>query len=217
MNADERRELSIEEEQRYETAHYILEQLERLGVRFRTVGGKVRYRPASLVNEAAKAELKRYKDEIYELLRDEEEVDALHAAQPEVDPLPDDEWEEFAELTDEQQMALCGWISETLEVDPQMSPSSRRDSYELKHIFERSPGGFYTTDEQFRAAMWLSGHLGRRYPGRFYEDVGTRYYYVRPNREGFVHKLVQHAGMPEGWARSAIMGDVERRPPGKEL
>jgi hypothetical protein len=155
-----------------------------------------------------KAELTRCKAEVYELLREEEECgaqwEARLASQSEVDPLPDDEWAEFGELTGDEQVALGRWISQTLEPDPDRRPSSRHTSYHLKHVFERSPGGFYVTDAQFRAAMWLSGFLVRRYPGRRYEDLESRFFYVRPNREGFARKLVEYAGMPEGWAREAM-------------
>ena len=67
------RELSGEEEQRYETAHDLLEELEALGVEFRLVDGKVRFKPASCVGKVGTAALKRYKAEIYELLREEAE------------------------------------------------------------------------------------------------------------------------------------------------
>ena len=206
------RELSGEEEQRYETAHDLLEELEALGVVFRLVDGKVRFKPASRVGKVGKAALERYKAEIYELLREDAECnarwEALLASQPETDPLPDDEWEEFEELSIDQQMACFRWIEESLEAAPILE-GNRRDSYHLKHVFERSPEGFYVSDAQFRAAMWLSVHLGRRYPGKHYEDLESRYYYVRPNREGFVKKLARHAGVPEGWAREALIGNVE--------
>ena len=117
--------------------------------------------------------------------------------------MPDDEWEELEELTGEQRSKLYRWIRESLEEAPKVD-GNRRDSYHLKHVFERSPEGFYVTDAQFRAAMWLAGRLGRRYPGKHYEDLESRYYYVRPNREGFIKKLVNYAGVPEGWAREAM-------------
>src|SRR5215212_2331861 len=83
---------------------------------------------------------------------------------------------------------------------------SRRDSYELKHVFERSPGGLYITDAQFRAGMWLSGFPGRNYPGRqrSYEELDMRYFYVRPKPEGLIDKLVR-AGVPSDWAINTIM------------
>jgi hypothetical protein len=205
------REHTVDEEERYEAAHALLEELEALGVGFRLVEGEVRFRPASRVSEVDKAELRRYKAEVYELLR-EEEIEARRAAhlaaQPEVDPLPDEEYNEFCELPLDQGDPLLSWIPESLELAPE-TERYRHDSYELKHVFERAPEGSYVTDAQFRAAMWFSGHLGRRYPGKYYEDLESRYYYVRPNREGFVKKLARHAGVPEGWAREALMGDVE--------
>jgi hypothetical protein len=215
------RELSGEEEQHYETAHDLLEELEALGVEFRLVDGKVRFKPASRVGKVGKAALERYKGEIYELLREEAECNArwesLLASQPETEYLPDDEdaaWNELQEEESEpqeeesrppseQQMALFRWIDESLEAAPLLEVN-RRDSYHLKHVFERSPEGFYVTDAQFRAAMWFSGYLGRCYPGKRYEDLESRYYYVQPNREGFARKLVNYAGVPEGWAREAM-------------
>jgi PAS domain-containing protein len=159
-----------------------------------------------------------------------------------MDPMPDEEYDEFCrlgllpedpdeetedeetedeeedepdkKLINDRQDALIRWIGESLEVSPETSTGRLRDSYYLKHVFENSPEGFYVTDEQFRAAMWISGFLGRRYPGRRYEDYETRYYYVRPNREGLIEKLVR-AGVPEGWAREAIMDTDEIK--GKEL
>jgi len=117
--------------------------------------------------------------------------------------MPDDEYNEFCELTADQRDALWGWIGESLE------PSDRRcDSYELKHLFERSPEGFYITDAQFRAAMWLSGFFGRRYHGRRYEDCESRYYYVRPKPEGLIRKLVEADVLSE-WAVDAILGTGE--------
>jgi PAS domain-containing protein len=203
------RELTDEEEQRCETAHALIEALEGSGVTFRLVDGKVRFKPASRVGKVGKAALERYKAEIYELLREEAEYEArreaLLANQPETDPMPDDEWEELEELSQEQRWALYQWIGESLEAaTPADGSFARYDSYYLKHVFERSPDGFYVTDAQFRAAMWLGGFLGRRYPGKHYEDLESRYYYVRPNREGLIKKLVEHAGVPEGWAREAL-------------
>jgi hypothetical protein len=216
------RELSQTEDERYEAADALLVELEPLGVEFRPVEGKVRFKPASRVDEAGKAALRHYKAEVYELLREEEECtarrDAHLASQPKTDPLPDDEWEEFEKLTGGRQDALCGWISQTLIIDPESRPASLQTSYHLKHVFERSPEGFYVTDAQFMTAMWMSGFLGRRYPGKRYEDLETRYYYLRPNREGFVDKLVEHAGMPQAWAWEAIMeAREEERREGKEL
>jgi hypothetical protein len=197
--------------ERYDTALELVGELRVCGVTFRIVDGRVRYRPLSRVTEHGRAELKRCKDEVHEILREEEAHEAWLANRPEEDPLPDDEYNEFKELSDEQQAALCGWIARTLEVDPDRRPSSYHTSYHLKHVFERSPDGFYVSDEQFRCAMWLSGFLGRRVPGSgaSNKDVGTRYYYVRPNREGFVEKLVDYAGVPRGWAWEAVMGVSE--------
>jgi hypothetical protein len=195
-------EISPEEETRYETAYDLIKALRGCGVTFRVVDGKLRYRPADKVNELGKAELKRCKAEVIELLQDEAEAEAEWEArlanQPETDPMPDAEYEAFTELPTGQQNMLFDWIEESFE--PALETEANlRDSYGLKHTFERSPEGFYVTDEQFRAAMWLSGYLGRRYPGRRYEDCESRYYYVRPNIHGFHRKLVA-AGVPSEWA-----------------
>lgn len=207
MAGDAYRELSPEEEERYETAYDLIEELRGCGVDFRLVDGRVRYRPASRVSEHGKAELGRCKAEVYELLREEAELEAAHesrlANQPEMDLLPDHEYEEFSELPVDKQQALFEWIEESLEVSPECIEADRRDSYQLKHIFERSPEGFYILDEQFRCALWLSGFSGRRYPGKRYEDLETRYYYVRPSIHGLVRKLVD-AGVPSEWAWDAL-------------
>jgi hypothetical protein len=216
---------SYTEEERYETAYELIEELRGSGVDFRLVGGRVRFRPVSCVNERGRSALQHCKAEVYEILREEEEIEARReahlAAQPEMDPMPDEEYDEFYNLlpprdpdeeTEEEyekrinarQDALFRWIRESLAISPETSTGRLRDSYYLKHVFERSPEGFYVTDGQFRAAMWMAGFLGRRYPGRHYEDCETRYYYVRPNREGLIDKLVR-AGVPSDWAIDAIM------------
>jgi len=203
----EYRELSEEEEERYEKAYDLLKTLRGLGIDFRLVRGKVCYRPASRLSEVARAELEQVRDEVQEILLEEEEREAWWesrlANQPEMDPMPEEEYEELLELPKEQTDALFGWIAESIEICPEKSVERLRDSYSLKHVFERSPEGFYVTDGQFRAAMWISGFLGRRYPGRWYEDCESRYYYVRPNREGLIRKL-EIAGVPSDWARYAF-------------
>jgi TubC N-terminal docking domain len=220
-NVNGQRELTADDEQRFEAAHHLLEDLESHGVAFYLVEGEVRFRPASIISEAGKTELQHYKSEILELLREKAERAAARearlAAQPEVDPMPNEEWVAICELTNGEQLVLCNWIAETLEAAPELE-RYRYDSYQLKHIFERAPEGFYTTERQFRAAMWAEGFLGRRYPGRRYEDVEERYYYIRARREGLVEKLAR-VGVPQEWTRDAIMPSVERRPgaAGKEL
>jgi hypothetical protein len=93
--------------------------------------------------------------------------------------------------------------------DSRARPGARTyDSYSLKHDFERAPEGFYITDAQFRAAMWYEGFLGRRYPGRHYEDCESRYYYLRPNRRWLVDKLIR-AGVPEALAKDTIRDEAE--------
>jgi len=145
-----------------------------------------------------------------EAKKEEEEYDAWWeaklASQPEIDPchLPGDEYEEYSRLTDDQQDTVVGWIEENLEEAPEKTERYRRDSYGLKHDFERSPEGFYVSDAQFRCGMWLLGFCGRRYPGRRYEDLESRYYYLQPNYAGLIRKL-EGAGVPSGWARDAII------------
>jgi hypothetical protein len=199
------RELTPEEEERFETADRMIQRLRRRGVSFRLVDGKVRYRPTDRVSALWRSALRRCKTEVREILREEEceaRWEARLASQPETDVLPDAELEAYHELTRDQQDALFGWIEENLAFAPE-TEGNRRDSYGLKHVFERSPEGFYTTDAQFRAGMWLAGFGGRRYPGKRYEDYETRYYYVRPNIHGFVHKLIE-AGVPSEWAWDAL-------------
>jgi DNA-binding PadR family transcriptional regulator len=215
------REITEDEEQRFEAAYHLLEDLRAQGIAFGLVEEEVRFRPASRISEAGKAEMQHYKAEIYELLREEEEVararEARLAAQPETDPKPEEEWVDFEELTSEEQRVLFAWIAETLEAAPLLE-RYRHDSYQLKHIFARAPEGFYVTDAQFRSAMWTQGYLGRRYPGRRYQDLESRYYYVRASCEGLVEKLAR-VGVPQEWSRDAIKPSVERRPgaAGKEL
>jgi hypothetical protein len=217
--------------ERYATAEGLISDLRAHGIEFWTPGaslGEVHYRPASILSDYAKSELERVKSEVYEILREEEEIEAQWEARlasvSEFDPLADrddayDEWieqAEFGELSFTQSVALVGWIEENLEPAQERNERYRHDSYELKHIFERAPEGFYVSDEQFRNAMWLSGYPGRRYPGRqrSYEDCESRYYYVRPNRVGLVEKLIK-VGVPSDWAWAEVMGNDEIK--GKEL
>jgi hypothetical protein len=219
------RELSEEEEERYETAYDLIETLRSISVDFRLVDGKVRYRPVSCVNEHGRSELRRCKAELYEILREEDEREAAWeealATAPEFAATDDNladipalmaEQDEFDELSADQQRALFRWIAESLEVSPETGTDRLHDSYSLKHVFERSPEGFYVSDEQFRCAMWLSGFPGRRYPGRRYEDCESRYYYLRPKPEGLIRKLIE-AGVPSGWARDAIVEAHPDPPP----
>jgi hypothetical protein len=161
------------------------------------------YRTASVLSEFARSELRRCKAEVYEILCEEGERaawwEAKLAAAPETDALPDDEYAELGELTWDQQEALFGWIRESLEISPEATECYRHDSYELKHIFERAPEGFYVTDAQFRAVMWLTGFLGRRYHTVRLKSPESRCYYVRPSIHGLFRKLVD-AGVPSEWA-----------------
>src|SRR4051794_14674627 len=97
MNTD-----SYTEEERFETAYELIEELKGSCVDFRLVDGKVRFRPASRINEHGRAELKRCKAEVYEILREEEDLavwwGAKLADQPEMDPLPGNEYEELCEI-----------------------------------------------------------------------------------------------------------------------
>jgi hypothetical protein len=141
-NVNGQRELTADE-QRFEAAHHLLEDLESHGVAFYLVEGEVRFRPASIISEAGKTELQHYKSEILELLREKAERAAARearlAAQPEVDPMPNEEWVAICELTNGEQLVLCNWIAETLEAAPELE-RYRYDSYQLKHIFERARG-----------------------------------------------------------------------------
>jgi hypothetical protein len=202
-----------EEEERYEAANNLLKKLRKRkdGVDFRLVNGKVRYRPVDEVSEADLAELRRVKAEVIEFLQEEAECEAHYKRraeeyetslpnQPETDQLPDGEYEEYRELTRDQQDELVGWIEDNLDlVLAPETEGNRRDSYGFKHVFERSPEGFYVTDAQFRCAMWIAGLLGRRYPRRHNAAPESRYYYVGPNIHGFHRKLVE-AGVPSEWS-----------------
>jgi hypothetical protein len=70
---DERFEEYIDEEERYEAADELLSELRGSGIIFRLVDGKVRCRAMSALSEVAKSELRRVKNEVAEILRDEDE------------------------------------------------------------------------------------------------------------------------------------------------
>jgi hypothetical protein len=166
----------------------------------------MRHHPATVVNEFGSSELKRCEAEIIELLTEEAEAEAaweaMLAAVPETDRLPNEEYEGLLELDLEHQNELFEWIEDNIMPAPEGAERYRHDSYELKHVFERE--GFYVTDEQFRAAMWLSGYHGSRYPGRRYEDIETRFYFVRQNTDGILRRLLDR-GAVSGWARRALL------------
>jgi hypothetical protein len=54
------------------TARSLIERLSRRGVSFRLVGGKVRFRPATLLTDDERTEIQRVRDEVYQLLREDD-------------------------------------------------------------------------------------------------------------------------------------------------
>ena len=54
-------------------ARSLIERLSRRGVSFRLVGGKVRFRPTTLLTDEERAEMRRARDEVYQLLREDDE------------------------------------------------------------------------------------------------------------------------------------------------
>ena len=55
------------------TARSLIERLSRRGVSFRLVGGKARFRPTTLLTDEERTEIQRVKDEVYQLLREDDE------------------------------------------------------------------------------------------------------------------------------------------------
>jgi hypothetical protein len=55
------------------TARSLIEQLTRRGVSFRIVDGKVRFRPGRLLTGDERSELRRVKDEVQDLIREDDE------------------------------------------------------------------------------------------------------------------------------------------------
>ena len=55
------------------TARSLIERLTWRGVSFRLVGGKVRFRPTTLLTHEERAEIRRVRDEMYQLLREDED------------------------------------------------------------------------------------------------------------------------------------------------
>jgi hypothetical protein len=55
------------------TSRSLIERLSRRGVSFRLVGGKVRFRPTTLLSDEERTEIQRVKDEVYQLLRQDDE------------------------------------------------------------------------------------------------------------------------------------------------
>jgi hypothetical protein len=51
----------------------LIERLSRRSVSFRLVGGKVRFRPTTLLTGEEREEIQRVRDEVYQLLREDDE------------------------------------------------------------------------------------------------------------------------------------------------
>lgn len=58
---------------------------------------------------------------------------------------------QYQELTDEQKVIIQDWIIKNFERMDRFNLSN--SSYNLKHLFENSPEGFYITNGQFKGAM----------------------------------------------------------------
>jgi hypothetical protein len=83
-------------------ARYLIHTLTRRGVSFRLVDGKVRYRPKGLLTDEERTEIRRVRDEVYQLLREDEErrargegqvrdvAEVFDIAKPFTDPPSDD-------------------------------------------------------------------------------------------------------------------------------
>lgn len=67
--------------------------------------------------------------------------------------------EAFDYLTPGEQHRLVEWIKNNFE--PIRTFNLRHTSYGLKHIFERSPGGFYIGNGAFKGAMLKCGYKVR--------------------------------------------------------
>ncbi len=55
------------------TARSLIERLSRRGLSFRIAGDKFRFRPSSLVTDEERGEIRRVRDELYQLLREDED------------------------------------------------------------------------------------------------------------------------------------------------
>ena len=55
------------------TARSLIERLSRRGVSFRLVSGKVRFRPTTLLTDEERTEIRRVRDEVYQLVREDDE------------------------------------------------------------------------------------------------------------------------------------------------
>lgn len=62
---------------------------------------------------------------------------------------------DFENLTDEKKKSLCKWIE--ANIMPRKTFNYSRSSYGMKHLFEKSEGGFYVTNGQFKGAMLKCG------------------------------------------------------------
>jgi hypothetical protein len=54
------------------TARGLIEQLSRRGVSFRLAGDKVQFRPSALVTDEERSEIRRVRDELHDLLREDD-------------------------------------------------------------------------------------------------------------------------------------------------
>ena len=61
----------------------------------------------------------------------------------------------LGDLSAERQAVLLDWIREVLTPAPSVF---RRNSYTMKHDFEREPEGFYITNGMFKGAMLVAGY-----------------------------------------------------------
>ncbi|UNC19621.1 hypothetical protein FX991_05595 [Latilactobacillus sakei] len=62
----------------------------------------------------------------------------------------------FNELSADEQAVLVNWVLTTLK--PIKTFSGNRTSYEIKHIFERTPLGFYVLNGAMKGAMLIAGY-----------------------------------------------------------
>lgn len=62
----------------------------------------------------------------------------------------------YEELSIEQKEILQDWIFKNFEIAERFNLT--HTSYGLKHLFEKSPEGFYITNGQFKGAMLNAGY-----------------------------------------------------------
>ena len=68
--------------------------------------------------------------------------------------LPGNQLQAWALLNDGEKAILSQWIADHISPAPKVGPTS----YDLKHTFAKSPGGFYLTNGQFKGAMQAAGY-----------------------------------------------------------